>query len=251
MSPTCTGASTGAQRRRTPRARRGARDRARRRSRGRLRAGPLHRARHATRCRRRAAAATTATTRRTYAGDGRRPRRLRRGLPRRRDAARVRARPPTRASGSSCARPPLGDAESEPCAIDGLVRVGHRRRRPHRRRDRRDGAGQRELRHRRRRGRSPDVGRRRARRRARSRRPSRTDRSTRPRPSDGVAVLAAYADEGQAAIDLVDDVIEVTGLPGARSTEGQPRGRPRRRHRRVRSGAPPVEPPPVTMPEPG
>ena len=37
-------------------------------------------------------------------------------------------------------------------------------------------------------------------------------------PTGGVGVLAAYADEGQQPAELVDDVVEVTGLPG-RSVE--------------------------------
>jgi hypothetical protein len=66
---------------------------------------------------------------------------------------------------------------------------------------------------------------------------------------NGVAVLAAYADEGQEALELADDSINVTGLPGRQGVEGS-------RVVVLADGtggcgvAPPVDPP-VTMPPPG
>ena len=42
----------------------------------------------------------------------------------------------------------------------------------------------------------------------------------RAEPVNGVAVLAAYADEGQLATELGNDVVEVTGLPGRPVEEG-------------------------------
>ena len=67
---------------------------------------------------------------------------------------------------------------------------------------------------------------------------------------NGVAVLAAYADEGQHAFDLVNNVIEVTGLSGRPVDDEGPREVLLADGFGGCGSAPPVDPP-VTMPSPG